>query len=163
MSSVIKTFLAFSLLGMVALANPEFFHFFEISPEGQSEERPDLDPEYKGQSEAKTEERPNLVIHRKPIQIAYFEVKQNWDTKPEPIRQTVVWTDKYSDLSEYTISEKTKRLAEEHSTGELQEKTLYWYIEYLTALEQSGWTDETSYAYMQYKEHKEAFEIKNRF
>ncbi|HSE84121.1 MAG TPA: hypothetical protein VLB01_06210 [Thermodesulfobacteriota bacterium] len=163
MSSVIKTFLAFSFLGMVALANPEFFHIFKLSPEGQPENRSGLESDYEEQSEVKTEEKPHLVIHRKPIQMTYYEVKQNRDIKPEPLQQTVVWRDKYSNLSEYSVSEETRRLAEEHSASELHDKMLYWYMEYLTALDQSGWTDETSYAYVQYKEHKEAFEIRNRF
>lgn len=163
MSSAIKTVLTFSLLGMVALANPEFFRFFKISPEEQSEDQSDIDSDYEERNEAKTEKQPNTVTHRKPIQITYYEVKQNQNIKPEPPQQKVVWADKYSNLSEHSVSEKTRRLVEEHSTSELQEKMLYWYMEYLTALDQSGWTDETSYAYMQYKEHKEAFEIRNRF
>ena len=162
MTSVIKTFLAFSLLGMVSLANPEFFHFFKLSPEGQSENRANPASDYEVQGEV-AEKQPNVVIHRKPIQMTYYEVKQNRDIKPEQPQQTVVWADKYSDLSQYSVSEKARRLAEEYSTSELEEKMLYWYMKYNAALGRSGWTDETSYAYTQYKEHKEAFEIKNRF
>ncbi|HEX3033775.1 MAG TPA: hypothetical protein VHT73_01410 [Thermodesulfobacteriota bacterium] len=162
MSSAIKTILGFSLLGMVALANPEFLHLFKLSPEEEMEDKSDSYPDYE-EYKAEIKEQPKLAVHRKPLDLAYYEVKQDRDIKPEPLQQKVLWNDGYSDLSENPMSEKTRRLVEELSTKELQEKMLYWYIQYHTALGKSGWTDETNYSYMQYKEHKEAYEIKNRF
>jgi hypothetical protein len=75
-----------------------------------------------------------------------------------------LWTDTYDKPrpSEYSPLQEAKKLADKNSLNVLEEKMEYWYHRYQKAL-QSGQTQESNYAYAQYKNYQKALEIKRGY
>jgi len=72
-----------------------------------------------------------------------------------------LWTDTYDKPrpSKYSTLQEAKKLADKNPLNVLGEKKDYWYNRYRKAL-QSGKIKESTYAYSQFENYKEALEIK---
>jgi hypothetical protein len=99
-----------------------------------------------------------LYYKRHLLEDAQVETQppENTDPKPEKL-----WKDTYHkpEPFEYSPLQEVKKLADKNSLNVLEEQMDYWYKRYQKAL-QSGQIQESNYAYSQYKNYKEALEIK---
>lgn len=104
--------------------------------------------------------RPSpLSYHKKHLlEDSQVEMQPPENTNPNPEK---LWTETYDkpEPSENSTLQEAKKLADRNSLNVLEEKMHYWYNRYQKAL-RSGQIQESKYSYTQYKNYKEALEIK---